>query len=108
MPATVPAAGPSIGLTTRSQGSKIKPNGRFYPLVSMLGVTSVAPPEPGAWMAGTKGMQTRRRIVELAAPVFNRQGYVGAPMRDRTGATGLEKGGIHNHFGSKGQLALEP
>jgi AcrR family transcriptional regulator len=58
-------------------------------------------------MAGTKGMQTRRRIVELAAPVFNRQGYVGASMRDLTGATGLEKGGIYNHFGSKEQLALE-
>ena len=58
-------------------------------------------------MAGTKGLQTRQRIVELAAPVFNRQGYVGASMRDLIGATGLEKGGIYNHFGSKEQLALE-
>ncbi len=58
-------------------------------------------------MAGTKGMRTRQRIVELAAPVFNRQGYVGASMRDLIGATGLEKGGIYNHFGSKEQLALE-
>ena len=58
-------------------------------------------------MAGTKGMETRRRIVELAAPVFNRQGYVGASLRDLTDATGLERGGIYNHFGSKEQLALE-
>jgi len=58
-------------------------------------------------VAGTKGMETRRRIVELAAPVFNRQGYVVASLRDLTGATGLEKGGIYNHFGSKEQLALE-
>jgi len=56
---------------------------------------------------GTKGMQTRQRIVELSAPVFNRQGYVGASLRDLTSATGLEKGGIYNHFGSKEQLALE-
>ena len=56
---------------------------------------------------GGKGAQTRQRIVELAAPVFNRQGYVGASMRDITSATGLEKGGIYNHFGSKEQLALE-
>ena len=56
---------------------------------------------------GTKGSRTRQRIVELAAPVFNRQGYVGASMRDLTDATGLEKGGIYNHFGSKEQLALE-
>jgi AcrR family transcriptional regulator len=58
-------------------------------------------------MAGTKGLQTRQRIVEMAAPVFNRQGYIGASMRDLINATGLEKGGIYNHFGSKEQLALE-
>lgn len=57
--------------------------------------------------AQTKGAQTRRRIIELAAPVFNRRGYVGASMRDLVDATGLEKGGIYNHFGSKEQLALE-
>src|SRR3954453_4440136 len=55
----------------------------------------------------TKGERTRQRIVELAAPVFNRQGYAGASLRDLIGATGLEKGGIYNHFGSKEQLALE-
>ena len=58
-------------------------------------------------MAGTKGLKTRQRIVELAAPVFNQQGYVGASMRDLIEATGLEKGGIYNHFGSKEMLALE-
>ena len=31
----------------------------------------------------SKGQATRRRIVELAAPVFNRQGFVGASMRRR-------------------------
>jgi AcrR family transcriptional regulator len=55
----------------------------------------------------TKGEATRRRIVELAAPVFNRQGYVGASMRNLLAATGLEKGGLYNHFGSKEQLAIE-
>ena len=58
-------------------------------------------------MAGPRACSTRQRIVELAAPVFNRQGYVGASMRDLIDATGLEKGGIYNHFGSKEQLALE-
>ena len=55
----------------------------------------------------SKGERTRQRIVELAAPVFNRQGYIGASLRDLVDATGLEKGGIYNHFGSKEQLALE-
>jgi AcrR family transcriptional regulator len=54
-----------------------------------------------------KGERTRQRIVELAAPVFNRQGFAGASLRDLVEATGLEKGGIYNHFGSKEQLALE-
>ena len=58
-------------------------------------------------MAGTKGLKTRQRIVEMAAPVFNRQGFVGASMRDLISATGLEKGGIYNHFGSKEDLAVE-
>ena len=58
-------------------------------------------------MAGTKGLKTRQRIVEMAAPVFNRQGFVGASMRDLISATGLEKGGIYNHFGSKEELAVD-
>ena len=58
-------------------------------------------------MAGAKGLKTRQRIVEMAAPVFNRQGFAGASMRDLISATGLEKGGIYNHFDSKEQLALE-
>lgn len=55
----------------------------------------------------SKGERTRQRIVELAAPIFNQKGYVGASFRDLIDATGLEKGGIYNHFGSKEQLALE-
>jgi TetR/AcrR family transcriptional repressor of nem operon len=55
----------------------------------------------------TKGERTRQRIVELAAPVFNRQGYVGASLRDLVDATGLEKGGIYRHFSSKEALAAE-
>jgi TetR/AcrR family transcriptional regulator, transcriptional repressor for nem operon len=58
-------------------------------------------------MTPRKGAATRRRIVERAAPVFNQRGYVGASMRDLVEATGLEKGGIYNHFGSKEQLAVE-
>ncbi len=55
----------------------------------------------------TKGDRTRRRILERSAPVFNTKGYFGASMGDVVRATGMEKGGIYNHFGSKEQLALE-
>jgi TetR/AcrR family transcriptional regulator, transcriptional repressor for nem operon len=54
-----------------------------------------------------KGEQTRQRILEQAADLFNVQGYSGASINDLVRATGLEKGGIYNHFGSKEQLALE-
>ncbi|HNP74579.1 MAG TPA: TetR/AcrR family transcriptional regulator [Kouleothrix sp.] len=54
----------------------------------------------------SKGEQTREMIVARAAPLFNRQGYAGASMADIMRATGLEKGGIYNHFASKNDLAL--
>ncbi len=55
----------------------------------------------------SKGEQTREMILERAAQLFNRQGYFGSSLSDIMHETGLEKGGIYNHFGSKEQLALE-
>jgi TetR/AcrR family transcriptional regulator, transcriptional repressor for nem operon len=60
----------------------------------------------GARPSGRKGELTRRRIVERAAPVFNQRGYAGTSLSDLVAATGLEKGGIYNHFASKDELAL--
>jgi TetR/AcrR family transcriptional repressor of nem operon len=55
----------------------------------------------------TKGEQTRRKLVEAAAPIFNRQGYEGSSLNDLMEATGLKKGGIYRHFSSKEELAAE-
>ncbi|HTB97685.1 MAG TPA: TetR/AcrR family transcriptional regulator [Terracidiphilus sp.] len=54
-----------------------------------------------------KGEITRQRIVALAAPIFNRNGYSGCSMQDVMEATGLEKGGLYRHFSSKEELAAE-
>jgi AcrR family transcriptional regulator len=54
----------------------------------------------------SKGQDTRQKIIERAAPVFNTLGYAGASMNDLTRETGLQKGGIYNHFESKDALAL--
>jgi TetR/AcrR family transcriptional regulator, transcriptional repressor for nem operon len=54
-----------------------------------------------------KGEVTRRLILERTAPVFNKRGYAGTSMSEVVEATGLEKGGIYNHFGSKDELAAE-
>jgi AcrR family transcriptional regulator len=55
----------------------------------------------------TKGERTRQRIVEQAAKLFNVRGTAGASMADITEASGLEKGGVYNHFESKDSLVLE-
>src|SRR5947209_14444328 len=55
----------------------------------------------------SKGEQTREMILAQAAQLFNRQGYFGSSLADIMHETGLEKGGIYNHFKSKEQLALE-
>ena len=53
----------------------------------------------------SKGDQTRQRIIEQAAPLFNKRGFAGCSMQDVLEATGLEKGGVYRHFSSKEDLA---
>ncbi len=55
----------------------------------------------------SKGEQTREMILERAAQLFSRQGFFGSSLSDIMQETGLEKGGIYNHFTSKENLALE-
>ena len=54
-----------------------------------------------------KGEQTRRRIIERAAPLFNKRGFNGCSMQDISAATGLEKGSLYTHFSNKEELASE-
>ncbi len=54
----------------------------------------------------TKGARTRASIVREAAELFNTQGFAGTSLSDVLAATGLEKGGLYNHFpGGKVELA---
>src|ERR1700683_4978391 len=55
----------------------------------------------------TKGELTRRKILEPAAPIFNKRGYEGSSLSELMQATGLKKGGIYRHFSSKEELAAE-
>lgn len=54
-----------------------------------------------------KGEATKAYIVEQAAQLFNSNGYGSGSMSALMERTGLKKGGIYNHFGSKEELALE-
>ena len=53
-----------------------------------------------------KGQRTREEILHAAIPIFNQMGYFGTSISDVMRETGLEKGGIYNHFASKDALAL--
>ncbi|MBE7383987.1 MAG: TetR/AcrR family transcriptional regulator [Leptolyngbya sp. SIO1E4] len=55
----------------------------------------------------SKAQDTKARIIEQAATLFNQRGYAGASLSDLMRVTGLQKGGIYNHFRSKDDLALE-
>jgi TetR/AcrR family transcriptional regulator, transcriptional repressor for nem operon len=55
----------------------------------------------------SKGERTREKILAKSAQLFNCQGHAGASLADIMRETGLEKGGIYNHFSSKEQLTLE-
>jgi TetR/AcrR family transcriptional regulator, transcriptional repressor for nem operon len=54
----------------------------------------------------SKAAETKARIIEQAALLFNQQGYAGSSMSDLMRVTQLEKGGIYNHFKSKDEIAL--
>lgn len=55
----------------------------------------------------SKGEETKTRIIQQAAELFNQQGYAGSSISDIMRVTGLQKGGIYNHFQSKDELALQ-
>jgi TetR/AcrR family transcriptional regulator, transcriptional repressor for nem operon len=54
----------------------------------------------------SKAEQTKQRIIEKAAILFNQNGYAGSSINDIMKLTGLQKGGIYNHFKSKDEIAL--
>lgn len=54
-----------------------------------------------------KGDRTKKYIIEQSSSLFNKQGYKSTSISDIMTATGLQKGGIYNHFENKDRLAKE-
>lgn len=52
-------------------------------------------------------MNTRDKIIQCSAELFNTYGYNGCSLSDIMQATQLKKGGIYNHFKSKDEIAIE-
>lgn len=53
-----------------------------------------------------RGEQSRRAILEAAAPIFSKHGYESASLNQIIQASGLTKGGFYFHFPTKEALAL--
>ncbi|WP_205502969.1 TetR/AcrR family transcriptional regulator [Rufibacter psychrotolerans] len=53
-----------------------------------------------------KAEQTRQLIVARAAELFNQKGFAGTSYQDLMAATGVTKGCLYGHFGSKEELAV--
>lgn len=53
------------------------------------------------------GQATRKRIVAQTAHLLNTDGYLRTPVSEIMRVTGLQKGGIYNHFESRQALTLE-
>jgi TetR/AcrR family transcriptional regulator, transcriptional repressor for nem operon len=54
----------------------------------------------------SKAERTKQKIIEKAAITFNQNGYAGSSINDIMKLTGLQKGGIYNHFKSKDEIAV--
>jgi TetR/AcrR family transcriptional regulator, transcriptional repressor for nem operon len=54
----------------------------------------------------SKASETRSRIISQSAELFNQKGFAGVSMADILAATGLQKGGIYNHFQGKEEIAI--
>lgn len=55
---------------------------------------------------GTKGERTKKEICNAAFELFSERGYKDVSMQDICNATGLSKGGLYRHFGSKAEVLL--
>ena len=54
----------------------------------------------------TKAQHTKQYILEIAAPIFNKNGYAATSISNLTSATGLTKGAIYGNFKNKEDLAI--
>lgn len=54
----------------------------------------------------SKAQETKAHIIQQAATLFNQQGYAGSSLSDLMRVTGLQKGGLYNHFRNKDEIAL--
>jgi len=55
----------------------------------------------------TKSEETKKYIISIAAPIFNKYGYAATSISQLTNATKLTKGAIYGNFKDKEELAIK-
>ena len=55
----------------------------------------------------TKSEETKKYIISVVAPIFNKYGYAATSMSQLTNATKLTKGAIYGNFKDKEELAVK-
>jgi len=73
----------------------------------MLGAASRAKGERAMPYTPEHKAETRRKIVESARRLFNRQGFTGVSIDEIMADAGLTRGGFYNHFNTKEELYAE-
>ena len=64
------------------------------------------PNDPSRLTRDERRAQTRERLLDAAAEVFNRLGYHGASLEAVADAAGYTKGAVYSNFASKSELFL--
>ncbi|MFF2910576.1 TetR/AcrR family transcriptional regulator [Paenibacillus sp. NPDC057934] len=54
-----------------------------------------------------KGEKTKQYVIEKTSLLLNQRGYLSTSLAEVTDATGLQKGGLYNHFRDKEDLMIE-
>lgn len=54
-----------------------------------------------------KGEKTKQYVIEKTSLLLNQRGYLTTSLAEVTEATGLQKGGLYNHFRDKEDLMIE-
>ncbi|SDP20857.1 transcriptional regulator, TetR family [Paenibacillus sp. yr247] len=54
-----------------------------------------------------KGEITKKHIIEQAAKLMNQKGFISTSLSEIVEVTGMQKGGIYNHFKDKEEITLQ-
>ncbi len=61
----------------------------------------------GAEVMGSKGNESKRKILEIARTLFAKKGFSAVSMQDICKESGLSRGGLYRHFSSTEEIFID-